>query len=53
MPLEKGPGTAERNIPELIHTYRRKGKIGNTKPRSAAHARLIAAAIAMKQERKG
>lgn len=48
MPLEPGSsqGTISRNIGELRRTYKRKGKIGTTRPKSAKHAAKIAAAIA-------
>ena len=48
MPLKPGKSQAVKseNIGELVRAYKRKGKIGNTKPRSAKHARSIAAAIA-------
>lgn len=55
MPLKKGKSAKTRssNIRELMHSWKRKGKIGHTKPRSAEHARSIAAAIAYSQARKG
>ena len=53
MPLQPGHGkkTISGNIKELLHSYKSSGKIGNTKPRSAAHARRIAAAIAYGRSR--
>ena len=48
MPLKKGSSqdVISANIAELMRTYRAKGKIGNTVPKNAAHARRIAAKIA-------
>jgi hypothetical protein len=53
MPLKKGKSdeTKSSNIKELLHAYHEKGKIGNIKPKNAAHARKIAAAIAYKKAR--
>jgi hypothetical protein len=54
MPLKKGKSkkVVSKNIRELMHTYEEKGKIGNVKPRSKAHAQKIAVAIALQQARK-
>jgi hypothetical protein len=48
MPLAKGKGhkTISGNVAELIKAYRETGKIGNTTPKSLAHAKRIAVAIA-------
>ncbi len=48
MPLMEGTGqkTISRNIGELIRTYKRKGKIGNSKPESDEKARKVAIAMA-------
>jgi len=54
MPLHKG--TSKRvhseNVEELMGSYGRKGKIGNIKPKSKAHAEKIANAIAYNTARK-
>ena len=54
MPLSKGSGkkTIGKNIKELIHTYKEKGKIGNTTPKDMKHARKIASAIAYEKAGK-
>jgi hypothetical protein len=54
MPLikSKSKKARNRNIRELIHTYKQKGKIGKTKPRSLKHAIAIASAIAYDIQRK-
>lgn len=48
MPLIKSNSKLARssNIRELLHAYKSKGKIGNTKPRGKKHAMKIATAIA-------
>ena len=55
MPLKKGSSqkTFESNVSEIMHSYKRKGKIGKVKPRSKAHARKIALAIAFNVKRGG
>jgi len=48
MPLKSGSDrdTLSRNIEEMMRAYKYTGKIGTTRPKSPAHARRIAAAIA-------
>ena len=48
MSLVKGKSrdAISRNVAELVRTYKSRGQIGKTKPKSAAHARKIAVAIA-------
>jgi hypothetical protein len=48
MPLKKGKSkkAVGANVAELIAKYKKTGRIGNVKPKSLAHARRIAAAIA-------
>lgn len=48
MPLKRGKSkkAISYNIKELVETYKEKGHIGKVYPRSMAHARRIAAAIA-------
>jgi hypothetical protein len=52
MPLRAGKENVSGNISEMMHAYERKGSIGNTKPRSKGHARLIAVAAAMQKLRE-
>lgn len=54
MPLKTGHSkkAVSSNIGELLGGYKEKGKIGNITPKSIAHAKKIAAAIAFKQARK-
>ena len=40
-----------QNLKELLSTYKRKGKIGNIKPKNIADARRTALAIAFKIRR--
>ena len=49
MPLYEGKENWGRNVRELMHAYHTKGRIGNTRPRSNAHAQLIANAIAARK----
>jgi len=48
MPLQKGKSKKafSNNVAELIRAYRRKGKIGSSKPKSEGEARKQALAIA-------
>ena len=50
MPLDP-KASREQVIDELMASYHGTGKIGNTRPRSAAHARLIAVAAAHEHAR--
>ncbi len=54
MPLKSGSskGTKSSNIKELLHSFKAKGKIGNTKPGSMKKAQQIASAIAYKKRRE-
>lgn len=54
MPLVsgKGKGALVANIRELMHSFKAKGKIGNSTPGSAAKANKQAVAIAYSQQRK-
>ena len=49
MPL---PSDSKGRYHELWASYKEKGRIGNTKPRNAAHARRIISAIALKRKGK-
>ena len=53
MPLKAGKSkeTFSKNVSEMVHSYRRKGKIGKTKPKNAEHARRIALAAAFQKRR--
>ena len=55
MPLKKGRSkkTISSNIKEIMHSYKRKGSIGTSHPKSAAKARRQAIAIAFSKARKG
>jgi len=53
MPLQAGKDAMSENIRELMHAYDSTGEIGNTTPKSRAHARLIAVAIAESKAREG
>jgi hypothetical protein len=51
MPLMSGRsrGVVSKNISELVGSYKRKGKIGFSRPKNAAAARRQATAIALKK----
>ncbi len=55
MPLKRGSSkkTISRNINELIGAYERKGRIGNSKPKSKKAAIKQATAIAYAKAGKG
>lgn len=55
MPLKSGGGRKNlvANIRELMHSFKRTGRIGNSKPASAAKANKQAVAIAFSKQRKG
>jgi len=44
-------GNLSEDIAELRGTFKRKGKIGNTRPRNKEHARRISIAIAFDKKR--
>lgn len=51
MPLDSGKSqkTQDKNFSEMWKSYKKTGKIGNTKPRNDAHARrIITAAVKQK-----
>lgn len=54
MPLKKGSSkkTISKNIKELVDTYKRKGKIGTSKPKSKSKAVKQAVAIAYNKDGK-
>jgi len=54
MPLKGGSSkaTISSNISECMSSYKKTGKIGNTTPKNAAHARKICAAAAYSTARK-
>ena len=55
MPLMKGKSdkTRNKNIKAEMESYKKTGRIGKIKPKSAKHAAAIASAIAYKQQREG
>jgi hypothetical protein len=55
MPLKPGGAreTISGNIAEMLRSWKRTGKIGNTSPRSMKEARRIAAAAAYTKARGG
>lgn len=54
MPLKKGTSAKVKaaNIGEMLHSFKKTGKIGNTKPQSMKKAQAIAAAIAYSKAKK-
>lgn len=54
MPLKSGKSkaTVGKNIKELMHTYKKKGKIGTSKPKSEKAAQKQAVAIALSKAGK-
>ena len=54
MPLKKGKSkeTISKNISELEHSYKKTGKLGNSKPESKEKAHKQAVAIAMSEAGK-
>ena len=55
MPLikSKSKKAFKANVKELVDTYKSKGKIGTSKPKSKANAIKQAVAISYAQKRKG
>ena len=53
MPLQRGKGedTISHNIREMLHSWKKTGKIGNTHPKNMHEARKIAAAAAYHKAR--
>lgn len=49
MPLT---GKVSTDVKELLHKYKRTGRIGKVRPSSKEHARRIALAIAYQAEKK-
>ena len=54
MPLKKGSkkSVISHNIGEMLSSYKKTGKIGNTTPKDMAHARKIASAAAYSKAKK-
>lgn len=54
MPLKKGKSkkVISSNIEELLHEYKKEGKIGTSRPKSMKKAQKQAAAIAYSLARK-
>lgn len=55
MPLKDGKSkeALQSNMEELMHTFKEKGMIGSSKPRSSAKARKQALAIAFSKQKEG
>ena len=55
MPLKAGKsqGVISSNISECMASFRKDGKIGNTRPRNAAHARKMCVAMSLSKSREG
>ena len=53
MPLKSGKKNFAENIRELMHSFKRTGKIGNSTPASAGKANKQAVAVAYRQQREG
>lgn len=55
MPLKAGKGKANlvANIRELMHSFKRSGKIGTSTPASPGKANKQAVAIAYSKQREG
>ncbi len=54
MPLKKGKSskTINKNVKELVKTYKKRGKIGSSRPANAKAARKQAVAIALNKAGK-
>jgi len=54
MPLKRGKSknVISSNIREMVHSYERTGRIGNTKPKSRKQAVKIAVAAALRKAGK-
>jgi hypothetical protein len=54
MPLKKGKSkeVIQKNISELIHAYKKKGKIGTSHPKSGKAAQKQAVAIALSKAKE-
>ena len=53
MPLKSGKSNVSSNIKELMGAYKKTGKIGSSKPKSAKKAQKQAIAIALSKAGKG
>jgi hypothetical protein len=55
MPLKEGRSQKafQFNVRELMHSFKRKGKIGHVIPKSKEHARRVALAIAYQRMKGG
>ena len=54
MPLKKGKSskTINKNVKELVKTYKKRGKIGSSRPANSKAARKQAVAIALNKAGK-
>lgn len=52
MPLKSGKGNVEANVRELVHSFRKTGRIGSSHPENARAAQKQAVAIAFSKERE-
>lgn len=53
MPLKSGKSNIGKNVSELMHAYKQKGKIGTSHPKSKKAAQKQAVAIALTKAKEG
>jgi len=52
MPLKSGKSNIVKNVSELMHAYKQKGKIGTSHPKSKKAAQKQAVAIALSKAKE-